>query len=110
MLFISTEDFFNQAKALPPLSREEEQLLAKQMAQDPAAREQLIRSYLPHVASYVRRAPKDLQTLQTVYACLATLEKGVDSFHFQQEQETFSHHLSWRLRQCITRCIADRGY
>lgn len=108
MLFISTEDFFVHAKELPLITQEEERLLAQQMGQDPAARERLIRSYLPYVAGYIRRMPKDLQTLQTVYACLDTLEKGVDSFNFQQDQEKFSHHLSWRLRQCITRCIAER--
>ena len=108
MLFISAEDFLIQAKELPSITQEEERLLAQQMAQDPTARERLIRGYLPFVASYIRRAPKHVQTLRTVYACLETLEKGVDSFHFQQDQEKFSHHLSWRLRQCITRCIAER--
>lgn len=108
MLFVSAEDFFAQAKNIPQITREEERLLAQRLGQDPAAREGLIRGYLPYVANYIRRTSKDLQTLQTVYACLDTLEKGVDSFNFQQDGESFSHHLSWRLRQCITRCIADR--
>ena len=108
MLFISAEDFFARAKEMSPLTQEEEQLLSRQMGQDPAARERLIRGYLPYVAGCIRRAPQNVQTLRTVYACLDTLEKGVDSFDFQQDQEKFSHHLSRRLRQCITRCIADR--
>jgi hypothetical protein len=109
MLFISAEDFFAQVKGIPPLTREDERRLAQQLPQDPAAREQLIRAYMPTVAAYIRRAPQELHTLQTVYVCLDSLEKGVDSFNFLQDSETFAHHLSWRLRNCITRCLADRN-
>lgn len=108
MLFISAEDFFDQAKNAPQLTREEERRLAQQMPQNAAAREQLIRSYFPMVAGYIRRLPQDLHTLNTVYVFLDSLEKGVDGFNFLQDHEQFSHHLSWRLRQCVTRCIADR--
>ena len=108
MLFVSAEDFFTQAEKTPRLTREEEKRLAQEMAQNAAARDQLIRSYFPMVAACIRRAPQDLHTLRTVYVCLASLEKGVDSFNFLQDGERFSHHLSWRLRQCITRCLADR--
>lgn len=109
MLFISVEDFLSQAKAMPRLSRDEEKALAAQMAAgDAAARDALIRSYLPLIAGHIQRAPQNIQTLRTVYAYIAELEKGVDRFNFQQDREPFTHHLSWRLRQCITRCIADR--
>ena len=108
MLFISAEDFFTQAKTISPLTREAEIALAREMPQNAAARERLIRSYFPMAANYLRRLPRELQTLQAVYTCLASLEKGVDSFHFLQEGERFSHHLAWRLRQCITRILADR--
>lgn len=108
MLFISAEDFFAYAKKIPRLTHEEEKRLAQEMAQNAAARDQLISSYYPMVAGYIRRAPQELHTLRTVYVCLASLEKGVDSFNFLQNSERFSHHLSWRLRQCITRCIADQ--
>lgn len=108
MLFISAEDFFVQAKAMPRLTREEERLLAQAMPQDPDARERLICSYYPMVAGYIRRLPRKLHTLQTVYICLDSLEKGVDTFNFLQDSESFTHHLSWRLRQCITRCIAEQ--
>lgn len=108
MLFISAEDFFAQAASMPRLTREEERRLAREMKQDPAAREQLIRSYYPMVAGYIQRHPKELHTLKTVYVCLDSLEKGVDSFNFLRDGERFSHHLSWRLRQCITRCIAEQ--
>lgn len=109
MLFISVEDFFAQVKALPSLTREGERDLAARMAAgDTAAREELVRGYLPMVAACLRRAPSSVQTLDTVYACIATLEQGVDRFRFEQTGETFAHHLSWRLRQCITRCVARR--
>ena len=109
MLFIGAEDFFTQASAVPRLSREEEISLAKKMAEgDQSARQTLVRSYFPMVAGVIRRGPKAIQTLRTVYACIAELEKGVDGFNFLQDSEPFTHHLSRRLRQCIARAIADR--
>ena len=109
MLFINVEDFFAQVSAIPRISREDEKALARQMAAgDEAARESLVRGYLFLAAAHVRRAPSRIQTLQTVYACVAAVEQGVDRFDFQQDGETFLHHLSWRLRQCVTRCIAEQ--
>ena len=109
MLFVNVEDFLNQAKNIPPLSREEERELGQQKAAgDSTARETLVRYHLPMVAACVRRAPQEIRTLHTVYACIASLEQGVDGFNFLQDGETFTHHLSWRLRQCLTRCIAER--
>lgn len=109
MLFVSAEDFFEQVRAIPPLTRGEEQALAaRKDGGDEAARRRLIEGHLPLVAAVIRRAPPALHTLATVYACIAAMEKGVDGFDFAQDGETFAHHLSWRLRQCITRCIADR--
>ena len=109
MIYLSVEDFLNRVREIPRLSREEEKKLARRMADgDREARELLVRGYLHMAAAHVRRAPENIQTLRTVYACIGEVEKGVDSFHFQQDQEKFSHHLSWRLRQCITRCIAER--
>lgn len=108
MLFINAEDFFTQASQASPLTREEEKQLAQEMPQNPAARDRLIRGYFPMVAAYIRRLPQTLHTLNTVYVCLHSLEKGVDQFNFLQDSERFSHHLSWRLRQCITQCLVDR--
>ena len=109
MLFISAEDFFSKVAAIPPLTREEERALAsRKEGGDTAARQRLVEGYLPFVAAVIRRAPPILHTLDTVYVCIHSLEKGVDGFNFAQDSETFAHHLSWRLRQCITRCIADR--
>lgn len=108
MLFISAEDFFAQVNEMPLIRREEELRLAREMPQNKDARDALIRGYMPMVASAIRRAPKQLHTLKTVYVCLDSLEKGVDGFNFLQDSETFAHHLTWRLRQCIVQCLADR--
>ena len=109
MLFISAEDFFGKVKAIPPLTREEERALAaRKDSGDEAARRRLVEGYLPFVAAVIRRAPPTLHTLDTVYVCIHSLEQGVDGFNFAQDSETFAHHLSWRLRQCLTRCIAER--
>ena len=109
MLFTSVENFFVQVKAIPRLSRDEERsLAAKKAAGDSAARDALVQGYLYQVASYLRRAPQRIRTLHTLYACICALEDAVDRFNFLQDSESFTHHLSWALRQCITRCIADR--
>lgn len=109
MVFVSVEDFFKQVSQIPSLSREEEKALGEEKAAgNKDARDALVQYYLPHVAAVVKRVPKEICTLKTVYACIAALEKGVDGFNFLQDSETFSHHLSWRLRQCITQCITDR--
>lgn len=109
MLFVTVEDFLTQASTIPPLTREEETALARRMAQgDTAARETLVRGYLPLVAAFVRRAPAAVRTLDTVYAGIAALERAVDGFDFQQTGETFAHRLGWALRQTVTRQIAER--
>ncbi len=109
MLFISVDDFFQKTRDVIRLSRSDEKEYALKMKEgDAEARQVIVNSYLPMVASYIRRSPKELQTLETIYSCIRSLEKGVDGFNFLQDSETFTHHLSWRLRQCITRCLVDR--
>ncbi len=109
MLFISVDDFFQKAHAVKRLSRVDEKSCALKMKDgDADARQEIINSYLPMVSSHIKRSPKKLQTLETIYACVRTLEKSVDKFDFQQDSETFTHHLSWRLRQCIVSSIANR--
>ena len=39
---------------------------------------------------------------------LAALEQAVDHFDFAQSSETFTHRLSWYLRQATTKRIAQR--
>lgn len=110
MIYISTDDFFKKTSQLPRLGREEELEYAKQMKNgDQEARKTLICGYLPMVAAHIKRQPQHLQTLELVMRCQATLEKAVDSFDFSQNGETFTHRLSWHLRQTVTRYVADRS-
>ena len=106
MLFISAEDFFCKVKDISPLTREEEKALG--IVKDAAAREKLLQGYLPTVAAFVKRAPKEIQTLSTVYECISALEKAIDSFDFSQDNVRFAPRLCTRLRQCIVKCIANR--
>jgi len=109
MLFLSVEDFLTQTGTIPRLSRDEEKALAARMASgDRSAREVLVRSYLPQAAGFVRRAPRMIRSLRTVYACIATVETCVDRFPFLQSSEPFAHHLARSLRHCLTECLANR--
>lgn len=109
MLYLSAEDFLEKTKLLVPLRREEERALAEKMkAGDREAREALITGYLPHAAGHIRALPARYHTLELVVRCCRAVEKAVDSFDFFQDSETFSHRLSWALRQTVTRYIAER--
>ena len=68
----------------------------------------LVESYLPYVASTLKRLPAKHQTLELIYRCYASLEKAVDRFDFLQDSEPFSHRLNWWMRQTITAYLADR--
>ena len=109
MLFIGIEDFYEKVGGIERISREEEKELAAKMRNgDGEAREKLIRAYLPFVAAHIRRAPEPIRTLNTVYECIASLEKAVESFNFLQDSEPFTHRLAWCMRQSITKCIANK--
>ncbi len=109
MLFINIDDFYQKAKGQKKLSREEEKHYAiKKDNGDADAHNKIMQSYLPMVACRIRCAPKNIQSLHTVYRCLGVLDDAVNKFDFLQDNEPFTHHLSWRLRQCVTRCIAER--
>ena len=106
MLYIHIEDFYEKVSSLSTMTRDEEIACAKQMKNgDANARQQLIESYLPVVAGHIKHQKPQLQTLGLVLYCVQALEKAVDSFDFLQESETFSHRLSWHLRQAITKYI-----
>lgn len=105
MLYISVDDFFD--KALSKIDRQEELYCARRMALgDSDSRQRLIEGYLPVVAFHVKHAPKQVQSLGLILTCHQALEKAVDSFNFLQESETFSHRLSWCLRQATVKYIA----
>lgn len=108
MVYISVDDFCEKVSSFSILNRTEEVECAKQMKNgDAVARERLIQSYMPMVAAQIRHVRPDMQRLGLVYYCLQALEKAVDNFDFLQDSETFSHRLSWHLRQAVTRYIAD---
>ena len=109
MFYICVEDFYKKAQEVKRLTREEEKLCASAMkAGEQDARTQLMESYYPMVSAALKRLPKELQTIKSLYSALKSLEQGIDNFNFHQDSEPFPHHLSWRLRQAITKCIADR--
>jgi DNA-directed RNA polymerase specialized sigma subunit len=107
-VFLNVEDFLQKAERIAPLSPEEEaQLYARLQAGDLAARERLAEGYLPLVAARIRRGPQRVHTLKAVYACIGCVERCVATFDFSRGKREFLHMLSWRLRQCIIRCIAE---
>ena len=100
MVYISVEDFLEKAGTCVKLTRQQElecALAMKSGAVD--ARERLIESYIPMVAGHIKYMKGSLQSLGMVMYCMQALEKAVDSFDFLQDSETFSHRLSWYLRQ-----------
>ena len=106
MIYISIEDFYEKAGLCRVLSRQEEIEYAVKMKNgDTAAREQLIQSYTPMVADHIRHAKPHMQSLGLVLFCMQALDKAVDSFDFLQDSESFSHRLSWYLRQAVVRYI-----
>lgn len=104
MVYISIDDFYEKVSSCSAMSRQEEVECAKKMKNgDIDARERLIQSYLPIVAGQIKHQRPHMQTLGLVLYCVQALEKAVDSFDFLQESESFSHRLSWHLRQAITK-------
>ena len=107
MVYISIEDFYEKAGLCNRLTREQEIECAKEMKNgNMAARERLIQSYIPMVAGHIKYMKPQFQTVELVSDCMNALEKAVDSFNFLQESETFTHRLSWWLRETSTRYIA----
>ena len=106
MVYVSIEDFYEKAGLCRVLARQEELEWAEKMkVGDPVAREKLIESYIPMVAGHIQHAKPHLQTLGLVLYCVKALETAVESFDFTQDSETFSHRLSWWLRQAVAEYI-----
>lgn len=110
MIYISIDDFYEKASSCNRLTRQEEIECAKKMKDgDAAAREKLIESYTPMVAGHMKHTKPHLQNLGLALYCMQALEKAVDSFDFLQESETFSHRLSWWLRQAVANYIVKES-
>lgn len=102
MVYVSLEDFYEKAGRCSRLTREEEIECAKRMnAGDEEARQMLIDSYTSLVAGRIQRAKPHMQNLGLVIYCMHALNRAVDSFNFLQDSETFTHRLSWCLRQAF---------
>ena len=109
MVYITIDDFHKRADSCVRLTREEEIACAKRMqAGDMDARQKLIESYLPVVTGFMKRDGKEAGSLHLALSCEQMLEKQVDTFDFLQDGETFTHRISWGLRQEITKYIASR--
>ena len=101
MIFLSVEDFYEKADVCRKPQRQEELEYARKMkAGDGDARQKLVEGYLPQVAGYIRASRKE--QLGMVLYCVSALERSVDTFDFFQDSETFTHRLSWALRQAGT--------
>lgn len=104
---ITMEQFYALAEACECLTRQEEIECAQKMKDgDHDAKAKLIASYIPMVAGHIKHMKPQFQTVKLVSDCMNALEKAVDSFNFLQESETFTHRLSWWLRETSTRYIA----
>ena len=73
---------------------------------DQEAEEALITSYLPILASYLKRNSRK-PSLALIYNGLVVLSDSIKSFDFQIEDPTFTRFLGFRIRKMVVRFIAD---
>ena len=107
MKYTCTDDFFAHAATVQRLSREQELAYAQQAnAGDATAKQALTDSYLPVLASYLKRYVKT-PSLHLVYLGIQMLDKAVASFDFSQENPAFSKYLGQEVKKLVTRYIAD---
>ena len=108
MLFQCANDFYEYAASVKRISREEEKELGRKMKEgDEEAKETLITSYLPVLASALKRYFYE-RSLDLVYRGLAVLSDAVQNFDFQIENPTFAKFLTDKIRRMITRFIAEK--
>lgn len=107
MLYKCADDFFKYAATVKRISREEEKELGLKMKEgDEEAKEALITSYLPVLASYLKRNSRE-PSLAFIYSGLVVLSDSVQNFNFQVENPTFTKFLGYKIRRMVTRFIAD---
>ena len=108
MIYKCAADFFKHAATIKTISREEEKELGLKMKEGAEeAKEALITGYLPVLASYLKRYTYE-SSLELVYRGLVVLSDAVQSFDFQVDNPTFSRFLGFRIRNMVTRFIADK--
>ena len=107
MLYTCSKDFFEETAKIKRLSREEEKKYGKKMQNgDEEAKRMLINSYLPVVASIIKRYTSNEPSLEVIYRAINTLEEIITKYDFQQDN-LFMNALSLSLRQIMTRYIAE---
>lgn len=107
MLYTCADDFFKHAAEMKQLTREEEKELASKMQQgDEDAKNSLINSYLPILASYIKRYTAQ-PSLQIIYLGIETLRTSIENYNFQFKNPTFSKYLGNNIRQMMAKYIAN---
>lgn len=107
MKYTCAADFFAHAATMQRLSREQELEYARRMKEgEPTAKQVLTDSYLPVLASYLKRYVKK-PSLHLVYLGIQMLDAAVASFDFFQEDPSFSKHLGQEVKKLVARYIAD---
>ena len=108
MLFKTTQEFFDYTKTIKRISRDQEKEYAKKVQEqgDEEAKQMLIKSYLPVVASCIKRYSFEEPSLDMVYRCIGVLEDAVSKCDFQQDN-AFMNTLSFRLRRAMTLYIVN---
>ena len=111
---ISVDDpvkiYLKEIGRVPLLSNEEEQALAKRMAEgDEAARAKLSEANLRLVVSIAKRyAGRGMMFLDLIQEGNMGLIKAVEKFDYSKGYK-FSTYATWWIRQAITRAIADQA-
>lgn len=108
MLFISSDDFFEYVKNLRPLTIEEEKEFSFLLKNgDENAKNKLVDNYLPYVASIIKRNSRGKPSLELIYRAILDLINLLESYDFSKENGSFTRALSFKLRQTITKFIAN---
>ena len=108
-LFKTTKEFYDYAGGVRRLTREEEKELAVRMNEghDDNARKALTESYIPVVASFIKRHSVGEPSIELIYRGLSVLEEAIGKYNFQNDNDSFTHALSIKLRPMMTAYIAD---
>ena len=102
--------YLKEIGKIPLLSQEEEQVIAKRMAEgDEKAKQQMTEANLRLVVSIAKRyVGRGMQLLDLVQEGNLGLLKAVDKFDYTKGYK-FSTYATWWIRQAITRAIADQA-
>lgn len=102
MIFKTTQEFFDYTKSIKRIPRDQEKEYAKKVQEqgDEEAKRMLVQSYLPMVASCIKRYAWEEPSLDMVYRCIGVLEDAVSKCDFQQDN-AFVNILSSRLRRAM---------